>query len=287
MPITEEQRQERKRFIGASDVPALMNADPYRNIFDLWADKVLDLPPIESDALTAGTILQDAVMDWYEQAVGVSVIRDYRFVSSEGIFAANCDGVQIDNDPLYVVEAKTCAITGRSKEADEFGEPGTDQIPVRVYYQVQAQMMCAGQRYRFAHIPVLIGQKGFRYYVVDRCDETIELIRQRGLEFWEKYVQTKTQPPGDVPVRVLQYIPRVPDMAVEIDPDLVRSFVEAKESLKQAEERAEETKAAVLRALGSAEVGVSDVGRFTYKKFSKKEYTVKARDYMRLDFRAA
>lgn len=268
MPITEEQRIERKNFIGASDVPAIMGQDPYRDIADIWCSKTMDMPAKATASLTAGTILEQSVIAWAEEELGLELERDARFIA--GRFAANCDAVNREN--CIVVEAKTCAIVGYSAEMSEFGEPGTDQIPTRVILQVQTQMYCAGPDYVKAYVPVLIGQRGFNMYVVERNEPLIEEIVAAGERFWKSVEDGVC--PGELPSSALQYIARDPLKEVEVDETLMDRYTLAQELVKQANENMEKVKDEMIRALGDAEIGRAPQGIVSYLQQTRKEYTV-------------
>lgn len=270
--ITEEQRIERKKHLGSSDVAALFtdengkSLDPFKTAADIWALKTFDHKKGDkkTKSISIGHRYESALIAFAEQELGHSVVTDsdkMRFICKEHpIFACNLDGYGITTPP-EIVEVKTTGLTG------EWGEPGTDAVPFRVNLQVHQQMLCTG--WKRAHIAVLLGKWGLveEMYVIDRDESIINAIIERGEQFWNDYVMTKTAPTdtevGDI--RNFKRIIRQPDSFADVSVDLILDWVECKQYRLEAE-RVEKSKfAKILLKLGDAEgVRMGDEGMFTY-----------------------
>jgi predicted phage-related endonuclease len=82
--------------------------------------------------------------------------------------------------------------TVHPRAAGEWGEQGTDEIPV--YYTVQflfGQMITERDR---TLCTALIGADDLRVYRTERDEDAITWLREKAIDFWEM-VQTRTAPP--------------------------------------------------------------------------------------------
>jgi predicted phage-related endonuclease len=76
-----------------------------------------------------------------------------------------------------------------------WGEPGSADIPVHYYTQVQHELAVVG--YEAASVPVLFGFNEFAIYDVPRDSEFIDKLIAAEEEFWTLYVETGEPPPVD------------------------------------------------------------------------------------------
>lgn len=94
---------------GASDIPVLMNASPWRNRFGLWTDKTTE-PTLneETPAMRKGNLLEPVLLSEAERMLGVEIstpTKQYK----KGRLVVSYDGLpthQLEK-PDFVVEAKT------------------------------------------------------------------------------------------------------------------------------------------------------------------------------------
>jgi len=274
--ITEQQRQERRKYLGSSDISALFvdeqgaSLDPFKTATDVWASKVFELEPDKtSKAADRGNRYESALIEFAAQELGVIIETrperlgyiDSEHVGADGqpIFACNLDGFFESG----IVEAKTTGLTG------EWGEPGTDDVPLRVNLQVQHQMLCSG--FQRAHIAVLLGKWGLteEMYLVERNEEIINAIIARGTQFWNDFVLTKTLPPATEAghIETFKRIVRVPEKFAEVESGKVFQWELRKQVRLDAEKQEKEAFAELLTLLGDAEGVHLDDGRlFTYFK---------------------
>jgi putative phage-type endonuclease len=277
MAITEQQRQERRKYLGSSDIAALFvdeqgaSLDPFKTATDVWASKVFELEPDKtSKAQDRGNRYESALIEFASQELGVEIETNpeklgfISFGEGKEIFACNLDGFT-KTKPHEIIEAKTTGLTG------EWGEPGTDDVPLRVNLQVQHQMLCTG--FQKAHIAVLLGKWGLteEMYLVERNEEIINAIIARGTQFWNDFVLTKTPPPATEAghIETFKRIVRVPEKFAEVDSGKVFQWELRRQVRLDAEKKEKESFAELLTHLGDAEgVHLEDGRLFTY--FSQK-----------------
>ena len=67
MPITEAQRERRKKHLGSTDLPAILGVDPWRNAYDVWLEKTDKLEKgKEKNYQGAGHLFEEGVLRWAE-----------------------------------------------------------------------------------------------------------------------------------------------------------------------------------------------------------------------------
>lgn len=273
MAITEEQKAERVKYIGSSDIAALFtdtegkSLDPFKTAKDVWITKFYELENKERDETkpqSRGHRYESALIEFAESELGCKIETNpvkLRFIcESHPIFACNLDGYTLIS-PASIVEAKTTGLTG------EWGEPGTDDVPFRVNLQVQHQMLCTGLER--AYIAVLLGRWGLteEIYVVDRNESIINAIIERGEQFWNDYVITGTPPPDSETgnIQLLKRIHRQPEKYADVPLYDVINWESAKEVRLLMEKQEKELFAKVIEALGDAEgARLTDGRTFTY-----------------------
>jgi hypothetical protein len=191
-------------------------------------------------------------------------------------FSANCDAIVPGR---CVVEAKTTSLS------DEWGDPGTDQVPEAVVAQVSWQLALTGLE--FALVPVLFTglRRDLQLYRVPRSEELIQELLRLGEDWWCRHVYERQPVPPEPPsLDVLKRIRRQPGTRVVIDPGLVLAKRETGLALSAAKKADDLAKAALIAALGEAEAGTDAEGRelVTYLEYDRKAYSVKESKYRTL-----
>jgi predicted phage-related endonuclease len=269
MPITSEQREQRKRYLGSSDAGVLAGVDQYRNMGDLYLDKRGELVKDDSNPDTElGTDMEDAILTMFTRRMSLTITRNVfcdRFDSGFPACANLDAGVRdaahdAKGDIAAVVEAKYTSMS------EEWGE-GPGDVPYRVATQVQWQMWVTGCR--LAYVPVFFvppfGRANFRVYQVERHDDLINELVERGRIFWNDYVM-KGIPPGDtVPhLETLKRRRREPESLVALDEDVAELWCKlaaVKQQISGLETDEKGYKEQIINALGGAEAGSLIDGR--------------------------
>lgn len=278
MPITPQQREQRKNHLGSSDMAAILGVSPYGNAYDCWLEKTGKLDDKEQDKkwLAMGNALEPGVLKWAESELGpIRIMQengDALFRKAMGFpLGSHPDGEIIDNEEP--VEAKTAGIFGPLVEP--YGEPGTDELPDRIIIQGHVHMLCWGKD--VCWIPVLLGGKGFVMYHIKKDTVIMDAIMDKSLEFWEDFVEKGIPPPDVMPsFAMAKRMKREPSKTIKIDTALIVNWQNAKDTLKMAKEIKEGAEAEMLAALGDADGGECDLGLLTYLEQCRR--TVKAKE---------
>lgn len=271
--ITDKQKLERRNHLGSSDIAAIFtdkdgkSLDPFKNAIDVFNMKVYDLSDdATTDAQSRGNRYEAAMLQFVEEQTGQAIQHDQDtlrhvnvdILGDDGnpIFAANLDGYipgDADAEPKIepvIVEAKTTSM------GDEWGTPGTDEVPDRVNLQVHHQMLCTG--WTTAYVVVLrslFGRLDESLYVVKRDERIIDAIIARGKLFWNNYVLRKLPPPDSEPgdIRIYKRITREPAKYADIPLDVIGAWENTNRARINAEKAEEEAFSRLLEALGDAE----------------------------------
>ena len=264
MPITKEQREQRRNYIGASDVPKIMGAkDAYGNALSVYKEKLGLTPPFTGNLSTEiGNLLEGPLLDFAADRLGYKIRKNQRRVNE--IFAANVDAL-VTKLPIGM-EAKTT-----TKESD-WGEEGTDEVPDKVLLQVQTQMYCGDLD--VVYVPALICGR-FKLYRVEREESVIDAIVETGHQFWHDHVLKQVPPEGTDPADLIE-IQRKAGKIVELPDDLAATYVKLKEQEKQVKELLEVIKPKLIDTLGDAEIGEWSGGYITCKEQGRANFDAKA-----------
>ena len=281
--ITAEQRKQRQKHLGSSDLPVILGVSPYsRTPNDVYWDKVgplLDDKP--TAAMQMGNYLEDVLVQFVRDRLGQDIIitpEQLHFIAKEGpgagVFAANLDGLLPDRSAA--VEAKYV----NAYYANDYGEEGTDQVPDHVLVQVQHQMYCANLPATYVAVAVSGFSLELRLYRVKRDEELIRSIVECGMMWWNDHVVAQVPPEDTPPMNVLVNMARTPEKSVALDAataELIDRYDELKAAGKEAETQMKQLQAKILAALGDAEVGLLEDGRsVSYRQASRRGFDAKS-----------
>lgn len=187
--LTEEQRSNRKKGIGASEIATIMGFNPSMSPYQLWCVKT---GRIEAEDLSQipcvywGTVHEENIANEYARQMQCEVEKvpetlyhkDYPFI------LCHLDRKIKDQDKS--LECKFAMFA-----RDDWGKHGTDIVPMSYILQVQHQLAVTG--YEEADLAVLISGFDFRIYHFKRDEEIIAKIIEAACEFWNG-VETDTPP---------------------------------------------------------------------------------------------
>ena len=284
MPITDKQRLERRKFLGSSDMAAVLGVSPFSTAYDVWAEKTGKLTDeAESAVMTAGNMFEEGVLTWAQGQLGELINKNViRHVENTHLASHPDAELKKTGEP---VEAKTSGLYGPTPFP--WGDAGTDEVADHIIVQGHVHMMA--MKSEVCHIPAFIGGRGFAMFHV-KLDSEVEIaILEAADSFWHSHVQADLPPTNvDGTMRYLRRIKRVPDKVVEVPLATVEMWEKAKAKALRAKRIADDLKAALLTRLGIAEAGSLADGRLlTYFKQNRAGYSVKPSEYRVLRVRKA
>lgn len=194
---------DRSKFIGGSDLAAILGVSPWKTPYELWLSKTGRAPLEEvSEAqqkrFDRGHRLEPVVLDMLidrliEEGHEVELLRrneryvdaQHPFLACEIDFELMLDGEHINGDCKTV----------HPFAAKKWGEEGTDEVPIEYAAQFMHGLGITGRRRCI--VATLVGMDDLLIYFVDRDDETIEAIRERAVQFWNECV-VADEPPDPI-----------------------------------------------------------------------------------------
>ena len=272
MPITEEQRQRRRKGIGSSDVPAILGLDTYRSASQVWAEKVHDLQPDETcEAAELGNMFEPALVQWAASELGFPFAEPAEIEHRDGIHRANLDGYSPQR--RLGIEAKTVGLVGPGDDIDQWDTHNL--IPsARCIVQCQAQCYVAGLD--VVYVPVLLGRGVGRFLMkVERDDDFIAAMVIRTTRFWQHVEDRKQVSDAPLPLETLKRMKRE-HKTVEIEDRVYHNYVRARDDYKQAEAIYKEAQSDLIASMGDADHATCSLGEFFYDLRSRQSVDTKA-----------
>lgn len=184
----QEWLNERKTYIGGSDVASIIGVSPWKTSLELYQEKINGITENDNNYTEWGTLLEPIVADMYSKKTGNKVAEPIGLIRHKEypFLAANID--RFVNGGEYILECKTAGFPMRS----QWGEEGTDDIPQSYYSQVAYYAAIADVPK--VDIAVLIGGNDFRIYRYMRNREVEDKLLQIAINFWNNHILTKTPP---------------------------------------------------------------------------------------------
>ena len=286
---------ERKGFLGGSDAAAAVGLSRWQPAYELWLEKTGQLvakeerPQEVAERLEWGLELEEAIGRIYSRRTGYAIRR-----------RAHETGVAHKEHPFLVAHVDYVVVGERrgmdSKniggiyyaQSEEWGEPGTDQVPTEIYLQAMHYM--AVLEYDFWDIAALVGGNRLVIYTVPRDEAVIHDLVEGEREFWQMVQENKAPPLDYDHPKTLELLQRqhreVKPVAISAPAALlpyVDVFEREKKRMLQAKDVADGCKARILEVMGTAGALILPDGTgYTRKEVSKKAYTVEAQRYIEL-----
>lgn len=195
--------EERKNYIGGSDIAAVMGMSRWKTPLKLWLEKTGEVEPddlSQNEKVQLGSELEEFVAQKFARETGKQVRKQSKmYVHNDYPFmVAHIDRLITGTDEI--LECKTC---GSYKE-DEWAEiietveidgqkeeKVIEKVPQE--YLLQVIWYLGITRKKLAHIAVLIGGQKFKKRKIVFDKELFDVMVDMAKEFWN-CVQTKTPP---------------------------------------------------------------------------------------------
>jgi putative phage-type endonuclease len=262
IPGSESWEAARTNGVGGSEVAPILGLSPFESRFSLWHRKAGTIGPAEeSPEMEWGTRLEAAVaakfLDEHPEfdgslhpgATWCHEDRPWQIASPDRLL---CDAMSsrtktAPGELRALLEVKT------ARESWEWGEPGTDQIPIHYRCQVLWYLDTFGLD--TAYVAVLISGSDYREYVVRyEAAEAAEL--RAAAELFLDELKRGRLPDIDQHSATYQAIrelhPDIDPLDVELDEDTALRFVVARARLSESEEIAQLAKNRVADLMGNA-----------------------------------
>ncbi len=166
MLINQDFSVDRSKYIGGSDIGAILGLSRFRSPLEVWMEKTgKEVKKLDSLPLRFGSFAEEFVASEYSRATGFDLIHDesihihpdYSFMS------AHIDRFVLEHDsptPRRILECKTANPFASS----DWGEVGSDEVPLS--YLCQSIWYMAITNIDKVDLAVLFGNSDFRIYEI-------------------------------------------------------------------------------------------------------------------------
>ena len=179
----------RHQYIGGSDCAALIGMNPFSSPFAVWAEKTDMVEPFKGNLATElGTFLEPFIAKKWSDETGKKVrnIRQSILNDKYPWAIANIDRDVVGESAG--LELKSCSEL-RMKEFHG------GEYPANYYAQCVHYLAVTG--YQKWYLGVLVGNRHFLTFEIERDEDEIASLMKAEEEFWNKYVIPKVAPPVD------------------------------------------------------------------------------------------
>ncbi len=253
-PSRNPEQLDRSTYLGSSDAAAILGVSKWSTPLDIYRRKVDPESFPEHDAarlkiFRRGHLLEPVIRTFAVEDYGLDLVASnarhhdpvYDWMRAEIDFETrDPDGSIVNNDCKSVSPFA----------ADQWGEDGTDEIPIEYHAQFQFGMMVTNRDR--CDVWALFGTDKLVKYVVHRDDEAIAGMRSRCVQFWQEHVLPRV-PPSPVSLEDIEFVMRrLQGRRVLANPDVmeaVANYRACKADIKAHEEAAEEFRLVILEAL--------------------------------------
>lgn len=268
----EEWLELRSRYIGGSDAAAVVGLNAFASPFSLWAEKTGKTPGFAGNLATeVGTYLEEFVAQKFAQETGKKVRKcNQSFLNSDYPFAiANIDREIIGEDAG--LEIKTTDTLNLKKFSG-------GEYPANYYVQCVHYMAITGkQRW---YLAVLIGNKEFKWFTIERDEAEIAALMTAEAEFWE-LVKSDTPPAVDGTQATTEAIKTIyaenDDSVCDLTPfsTNLRQFIALKQQIKELEALMDEAANKIKLFMGDSGCGECDGFKVSWKSQTRSTFDSK------------
>ena len=178
----------RSQYIGGSDAAAVVGMNSFSNPYSLWAEKTGKKPGFAGNLATeVGTYLEEFVAQKFAQETGKKVRKcNCSFFNSKYPFAiANIDREIVGEDAGLEIKTTDTLNLKKFKNGD---------FPENYYVQCVHYLAVTGKKRWY--LAVLIGNKEFKRFTIERDETEISALMTAEADFWE-CVKNDTPPEID------------------------------------------------------------------------------------------
>jgi len=257
MLINQDFSLDRSKYIGGSDIGAILGLSRFRSPLEVWMEKTgKEVKRLDSLPLRFGSFAEEFVASEYARSTGFELIHDESiYVHPEHSYvSAHIDRFVLEHSsssPSRILECKTA----NPFSAGDWGEIGSDEVPMS--YLCQCIWYMAITNLNRVDLAVLFGNADFRIYEIARDLELESTILQKASFFWNTYVLHDVPPPAQNEADCQTLFSKGdPTKSVEAKIEtleLTKRLQQLNSEMKTWEEEISAMKEAIMTELGEAE----------------------------------
>lgn len=268
----DEWKELRSHYIGGSDAAAVVGLNAYASPYSLWAEKTGRVPGFAGNLATeVGAFLEEFVAQKFAQETGKKVRKhNQSFLNSQYPFAiANIDREIIGEDAG--LEIKTTDSLNLKKFSG-------GEYPANYYVQCVHYMAITGKKRWY--LAVLIGNKEFKWFTIERDEDEIAALMTAEADFWE-LVKADTHPAVDGTAATSEALKTIYAESDDSICDLtafsanLRQYMALKKQVKELETLAEEAANKVREFMGCSGGGECEGFKVSWKSQTRSTFDSK------------
>lgn len=260
--LAEVQQMDRATYIGSSDVAALMRVSKWCTPLDVYLAKTEPTKENVADRDRARILRRGHQLEPFIVQMGINALRDaghqvelvaqgQRYVHPEYPFiAAEIDAELIVDGEHVNYEAKSA----NRRNHDEWGDEGTDQIPI--YYAAQVSLAQAVTARRATWVGAVFGLDDVVLYYLPADDELNASLVQTCVDFWYSHVLPRVPPEPETLVDLARMYRTSGPPPVEATEEILQiagRLKEVRHQKKLLEETEEEAAFAITAYMGESD----------------------------------
>jgi putative phage-type endonuclease len=259
MLINQDFSVDRSKYIGGSDIGAILGLSRFRSPLEVWMEKTgKETKQLDSLPLRFGSFAEEFVASEYSRATGFELIHDesiylhpkHAFMSAH-IDRFVLEGGAASSTPSRILECKTA----NPFSSGDWGEVGSDEVPMS--YLCQCIWYMAITNINRVDLAVLFGNSDFRIYEIARDLELETVILQKASLFWSDYVLKDLPPPAQSEADCQTLFKKGdPTKSIEAQPEtleLSRRLALLNSEISTREEEISSIKQNIMNQMGEAE----------------------------------
>lgn len=278
----EEWKALRNNYIGGSDAAAVVGLNAFASPYSLWAEKTGKVPGFSGNLATeVGTFLEEFVAQKFAEITGKKVRKaNQSFINSDYPWAiANIDRDIVGEDAGLEIKT-TSEMNVKKFKGGEY--------PANYYVQCVHYMAITGKKRWY--LAVLIGNREFKWFTIERDEDEIAALMQAEKEFWE-YVKNDTPPSVDGTSATSETIKTIYAESNATSVDLysyqtdIEQYIAIGKQIKELENIQNESANRIKAYMEDAEIGENDRFKVSWKSQTRSTFDSKrfAADHSNLD----
>jgi putative phage-type endonuclease len=196
MLINQDFSVDRSKYIGGSDIGAILGLSRFKTPLEVWMEKTgKETKKVDSLPLRFGSFAEEFVAREYSRATDFELLHDESIYlhPQHSYMSAHIDrfilGGQDGLPPSRILECKTA----NPFSSGDWGEIGSDEVPMSYLCQCIWYMAITG--IDKTDLAVLFGNSDFRIYEIARDQALEELVIAKATTFWNEHVLKNIPPP--------------------------------------------------------------------------------------------
>lgn len=263
----------RSQYIGGSDAAAVVGMNSFSSPYSLWAEKTGKAPGFSGNLATeVGTYLEEFVAQKFADETGKKVRNcNYSFLNSEYPFAiANIDREIVGEDAGLEIKTTDSLNLKKFKNGE---------YPANYYCQCVHYMAITGKKRWY--LAVLIGNKEFKWFTIERDEAEIAALMGAEKAFWE-CVKNNTPPAIDGSKATTESIKAIyADSDDESTVDLMAYkkdlaiYTALGQEIKELQAKQDEAANRIKAFMGESSGGFCDDYKVSWQSRNRKNFDVK------------